>query len=458
MDPTVLARISVSESLQNMREGQRLMADGQANFQRRSLLDYVSEWEEIVSKDIAKQVKILTKLGNEEIKYSKRTRVLQQKKSKTGIWRFLPSTSSASARVADKLNRTLSQLNNTKLAYNEKESEVIFLLEVVIKQGWKDLYPLLQSTMEAEISRVLEEDATFGNVFPDVDQRIDQVFDLMSKERDIKKQSTCKASPRSLYGDSTVVMDSLDDSSRPYLFIDDASPFAARAWIALLEKTNCPTLSSGFHVKYVCSALGLEDPGFALMKKMNLVETPVLVHEGNVLSGSRALVTYIDQAFPSEECLTPNHAIESFNMYTFMNNHSKIEGLLFNYLESDETTQEACLKKINDFLQVLDDDLKRFSGPFLCGNQFTLADICVFPFIEHIRILLGTTSVESDLPGLESLRSWYDAVSSRPSVQTVIADRTQESMKLLYFKKHQRKEYLSEYHQCFSKGEFLHHA
>lgn len=40
-------------------------------------------------------------------------------------------------------------------------------------------------------------------------------------------------------------------------------------------------------------------------------------------------------------------------------------------------------------MTTLDQDLHEFEGPYLCGEEFTMADIQIFPFVERIVYELG---------------------------------------------------------------------
>ncbi|TDQ80632.1 glutathione S-transferase [Dongia mobilis] len=52
--------------------------------------------------------------------------------------------------------------------------------------------------------------------------------------------------------------------------------------------------------------------------------------------------------------------------------------------------------------------------PFLAGNDFSLADVCLGPIVHRCL------DFPVDLPGLDSLRAWRDKVTSRPAFKKAI--------------------------------------
>ncbi len=110
-------------------------------------------------------------------------------------------------------------------------------------------------------------------------------------------------------------------------------------------------------------------------------------------------------------------------------------------------------KELLSLLKTVDDDLHTFQGPYLCGEQFTLADIHLYPIMERIVLVLSSYRDFWVPPSLSHLLSWYDSVSLRPSVRVAAADRSDESMKTYCFERRNRREYLIEVYECYSRNE-----
>jgi glutathione S-transferase len=90
--------------------------------------------------------------------------------------------------------------------------------------------------------------------------------------------------------------------------------------------------------------------------------------------------------------LRPNSPIDVFNMKTFMKRHSKIAEVFYNLMDSDDESS-----------RLIDEDLRKFQGPYFCGQQCTLAAVSLFPFVEHIKIILasfGATVIPESLTSL----------------------------------------------------------
>ena len=61
----------------------------------------------------------------------------------------------------------------------------------------------------------------------------------------------------------------------------------------------------------------------------------------------------------------------------------------------------------------LEADLAEAPGPWICGEQFTLADICGGVTFDRVEIL-DRDHLWSDLPGVTT---WFDGLKRRPSYQ-----------------------------------------
>mmetsp|Transcript_11304 Transcript_11304/g.23830 ORF Transcript_11304/g.23830 Transcript_11304/m.23830 type:complete len:412 (+) Transcript_11304:59-1294(+) len=283
------------------------------------------------------------------------------------------------------------------------------------------------------------------------------------------------------------VVDSIPDPSKPCLLFNDSCPISECAYITLLEKEfesfptddsneELPTNPQLFTVIHVCEALAKhDDSGSRLLKKIRgkafsngSLEIPVLLHEGNILrekrlgsnnnnyevGGSLLLPEYIDAAIGTKNSLRPNDSVTLYNMNLFIQRHSQLSGLFFQLLTSQYSNERLKLsKELLNFLKSVDDDLQTFTGPYLCGEQFTLADICLYPIMERIAVVLPSYRDFWIPPSLSHLLCWYEAASVRPSVRVATADRSDESMKTYCFERRNRREYLIEVYECHSRNE-----
>eukprot|EP00980_Cylindrotheca_fusiformis_P030663 scaffold25190_cov137-Cylindrotheca_fusiformis.AAC.3 len=424
---------------------------------RQEILRHAVEWRDTVTSQVDGKLSEYRRLEREYFHYNSKTARLRRRVHGTESWNMV---SALNNRLAEKLARNEKKMQESVTKHREMANEVCFLLEQVTNHGWKDLYPLVASTMEWETDRVIMEDETIGTGLPaTLDKLADQVDNL---------QVEAASTPRSFLGTSDNVEDANAvqiDPAKPTLFLDDACPFAARVWITLLEKEPDPLHPKGFHVIPVC-ATNSEDPGLMLLKSLGMDMSPVLVHNGNVFSDSIRVAEYVDRAvhhplYQSIPALIPKNPTDLFNMKAFLQRHSKISEVFYSLMDSeDESARPHLAKELFDILGLIDEDLRKFAGPYFCGNQFTLADVSIFPFVEHIQIILSTFGGIKIPESLTALLEWFDIVSLRPSVQLVTADRTEESLQRnSYLTSMKRGEYLIEYHQHrveFSESRICH--
>ena len=86
-------------------------------------------------------------------------------------------------------------------------------------------------------------------------------------------------------------------------------------------------------------------------------------------------------------------------------------------VSQDDKLQKECCKAL-ELLQC------GIQGPYWCGNDFTLADVHVVPFVmrwlAQLKHVKGF-NVRADA-NLRHLCNWYDACCTRPSVQKATID------------------------------------
>eukprot|EP00546_Thalassionema_frauenfeldii_P021527 CAMPEP_0178897090 /NCGR_PEP_ID=MMETSP0786-20121207/1548_1 /TAXON_ID=186022 /ORGANISM="Thalassionema frauenfeldii, Strain CCMP 1798" /LENGTH=321 /DNA_ID=CAMNT_0020567591 /DNA_START=31 /DNA_END=996 /DNA_ORIENTATION=+ len=247
------------------------------------------------------------------------------------------------------------------------------------------------------------------------------------------------------------------NASVPYFFFGEYCPFANYVWIALLEKEKDPSNPQLFHPVHVCKLLGL-DPGLsALNKQLGLNVVPALLTcEGQILAESAILADYVDVAFAPAGSLSPSDVIMRFNMNFLIERHSKLSTMYMEFLLcQDSTKYTEFSNSLLNLLGVLNADLKTYPGPYLLGEQFTLADINIFVFVERIKVVLGHFRSFVIPASLDAFWKWYRTTAARPSVQVVLRDRSATSMQTYSFQDSpSRNQYLIATNECFSRNEY----
>merc|ERR1712176_278551 len=163
---------------------------------------------------------------------------------------------------------------------------------------------------------------------------------------------------------------------------------------------------------------------------LGLSTVPAMIHNGQVFTESLELASYIDGVFPGPP-LKPVDPTMLFNMNLFLSRHSSLCGFFYTLLRNqDPAKHDEIAKKFNEMLQAFNDDLAKFDGPFLCGEQFTLADIQLIGFIERAMVVLPYYKKPWCIPVEQTnIYKWYEAVKARDSVKATMVDRPEISLK-----------------------------
>jgi len=182
-------------------------------------------------------------------------------------------------------------------------------------------------------------------------------------------------------------------------------PFAQKAWIALEEKK----------VDYELTEVGLYGSGgkpswFIKMNPKGLV--PVLRHGSKVVVESNDICKYIDAQFGSANSLCPPGEGKGSVEWWMQLMDSKVLPLgkqTINGRSSSSDQFHAALKEFDGAVK----------GPYLLGDDITLADIVAAPMIWRIRTEASSLNVTpKEYP---NLCAWMDKVSSRPSFSKTVS-------------------------------------
>ena len=173
---------------------------------------------------------------------------------------------------------------------------------------------------------------------------------------------------------------------------------------------------------------------------------PTLVHDGNVILDSSVICEYLDEVFPSpplgpdnpvgrahmrkwlrflEEVPTAAIRVPTFQMAlkpfegvdqeTFRNERADIRPLRKHFYRKmgakgfSDAEVEASLDGLDLTLRRMEEAFAK--GPWLMGEQFSLADIVVVPTIDRLDDL-GLAQMWGGYPGVTG---WYARIKARPS-------------------------------------------
>lgn len=176
---------------------------------------------------------------------------------------------------------------------------------------------------------------------------------------------------------------------------------------------------------------------------------PTLVHNGIPIIESTVIVEYLDEVFPDpplsfadpvmrarlrawlhyiDEVPTPSIRIPSINKtvldaFRGMSAEAFEEYLDRTPLRRDffklmgqngfpRAEYDAALERLRSCAKRMTNTLSENGGPYLFGEQFTLADICLIPTFDRLVDLELTEVWQRDLPRIDV---WFRACAERPS-------------------------------------------
>lgn len=237
----------------------------------------------------------------------------------------------------------------------------------------------------------------------------------------------------------------------------DFCPFANRAQIALLEKEDNPYDPVLFESVHVCYFLGPEkDRGTAWLYSLGYKAVPAIIDNtmgGQAMGESMDVVEKIDVMF-SNNPLKPKKAEAKDHMKTMIEKHSALIPTIYKVLMDQSVEQQKSFAKtLLEQISEMNEDLKTTKGPYFCGEEFTMADIAMFPFFERLIIFLGHYRGFVIPEKLSHVHTWYKTIQERPSVKVATSDRDEASMNTYCFVAKERVKYLVEVYECYSNNE-----
>ncbi|GAB3526792.1 glutathione S-transferase family protein [Photobacterium alginatilyticum] len=152
-------------------------------------------------------------------------------------------------------------------------------------------------------------------------------------------------------------------------------------------------------------------------------QIPVLeLDDGTTICESVAICRYFDEAFPTEQSLFGNSALEKAQIEMWQR-LVELRGLLvamqaFRNISGIYQDRENCItawgeesrQRLVDFLPTLEKQLSKTT--YVAGDNFSIADITAVILCDFMKNL--EIHIDENLPNLQR---WYQLVSTRPSVK-----------------------------------------
>jgi len=241
------------------------------------------------------------------------------------------------------------------------------------------------------------------------------------------------------------------------LLMGDFCPFANRAQIALLEKEEDPYDPVLFEKVHVCYNLGpVKDRGTGWLYSLGFKTVPAIIDNtmgGQAMNESMDVMEKVEVMFPNNP-LKPEKTGTRKHMTAMIEKHSALIPTIYKLLmEQSVDAQKLLAKTLLEQITAMNEDLKQSKGPYFCGEEFTMADIAMFPFYERLIILLGHYRGFVIPETLSHVHTWYKTIGERPSVKVTTADRDEASMNTYSFAERERAKYLIEFYEAYANNE-----
>eukprot|EP00164_Ancoracysta_twista_P009556 GFYU01014172.1.p1 GENE.GFYU01014172.1~~GFYU01014172.1.p1 ORF type:complete len:313 (+),score=68.60 GFYU01014172.1:58-939(+) len=209
-------------------------------------------------------------------------------------------------------------------------------------------------------------------------------------------------------------------------------PFGQRAWLALVEK-NIP------HEYVNVNYANTTHPTSIELGEINPDKTvPAARWNGKPVYDSLPLLNFLDEEYP-EHPLLPKNTYQRFIARRLLKKHNdNCVSPLYQFLMAPKATKAELLDKRDKcikMLKILNDDVKEYSGggPYMLGEQFTMVDIAVAPFVERLEVLLAEYRNWRipQTPEFEHFNRWYTNVKNRDSWKVTTAAPTKEVLEVI---------------------------
>jgi hypothetical protein len=123
------------------------------------IVEYATEWEQIVTQRVEEGLKEVKKLQNDRMHYEKKIESLRRASEKA-----TEKGRPASPKEQDKLQRNESKLQDAYEIHEEEANRLCKLLQAVTEEGWRDYYTLVKNYMKFECNRVGRESDIYNHL------------------------------------------------------------------------------------------------------------------------------------------------------------------------------------------------------------------------------------------------------------------------------------------------------
>ena len=188
-------------------------------------------------------------------------------------------------------------------------------------------------------------------------------------------------------------------------------PFVQRTWLVLEEK----------ELPYEYREVNpyKKEKEFLDINPLGLV--PALAYHGKTLYESLILNEFLEDEFPDSKPLLPKDSFERARIRLWIDHLTKkFTPVFYRTMQAqEEDKQNEALNELVDALKKYVDQVK---GPWFSGEEFSLADITIAPWIKRMYILEEHRAFNDELVG-GHWPEYKGLINERPSVIKTSSDR-----------------------------------
>lgn len=167
-----------TNSLMSVHQAASKQATKDTDRYQSEIIDYIVEWETLVTTRVDTLRKETTLLNEKLNHYQTKTENLRTKvENNTTKGKDTPT------KLTQKTERNEAKLNNAWNAYEKSASVLCNLLEAITKQGWVDMYPLLTSMIDWDSMRAAMEYDVFSKLHMTTNSLEDDVKEDTKQEK-----------------------------------------------------------------------------------------------------------------------------------------------------------------------------------------------------------------------------------------------------------------------------------
>jgi hypothetical protein len=146
-------------SLASVQQIGQLLAKKTALEHQKYIIDFASEWHEVVTTMLDREIDLVRQLQRRRIHYERKVGALRKRTNN-----IENKGKQVPASIAEKLIRNEQKLATAWENHEQRAARLCVLLEEVTENGWKDLFPLVQNSMTLEVNRIARDMASLGKL------------------------------------------------------------------------------------------------------------------------------------------------------------------------------------------------------------------------------------------------------------------------------------------------------